>query len=47
LLKGLEMSASVYNLLDETYDDPSTPFHRQDAIEQDGRAFRLKLTYRF
>ena len=47
LLKGLELSASVYNLLDQEYDDPSTPFHRQDRIEQDGRAFRVKLTYRF
>lgn len=47
LLKGLELSASVYNLLDETYDDPSTPFHRQDLIAQDGRSFRVKLTYRF
>jgi iron complex outermembrane receptor protein len=47
LLKGLEFSASVYNLLDREYDDPSTPFHRQDVIEQDGRTFRLKLTYRF
>ena len=47
LLKGLELSATVYNLLDEEYDDPSTPFHRQDGIEQDGRTFRVKLTYRF
>ena len=47
LLKGLELSASVYNLLDQKYDDPSTPFHRQDLIEQDGRTFRVKLTYRF
>jgi len=47
LLKGLELSASVYNLLDENFDDPSTPFHRQETIEQDGRTFRVKLTYRF
>ncbi len=47
LVKGLELSASVYNLFDKRYDDPSTPFHRQDLIEQDGRAFRVKLTYRF
>lgn len=47
LLKGLDLSASIYNLLDKSYGDPSTPFHRQDVIEQDGRTFRIKLTYRF
>jgi len=47
LVKGLEFSASIYNLVDKTYGDPSTPFHRQDIIEQDGRTFRVKLTYRF
>jgi outer membrane receptor for ferrienterochelin and colicins len=47
LLKGLELSASVYNLFDKRFSDPSTPFHEQAMIEQDGRTFRLKLTYRF
>jgi len=47
LAKGLDISASVYNLLDRRYSDPSSPFHQQDAIEQDGRTFRFKLTYRF
>ncbi len=47
LLKGLELSGGVYNLLDRRYDDPATPFHRQDVIEQNGRTFRVKLTYRF
>ncbi len=47
LIKGMEVSAGVYNLLDRKYSDPSTPFHRQDLIEQDGRTFRVKLTYRF
>ncbi|HWD17898.1 MAG TPA: TonB-dependent receptor [Verrucomicrobiae bacterium] len=47
LVKNLEMSASVYNLLDSRYDDPASQFHVQDAIEQQGRSFRLKLTYRF
>ena len=47
LVKGLDLSASVYNLLDKRYGDPSTPFHQQDIIEQDGRTFRVKLTYRF
>ena len=51
LVKGLEFSASVYNLLDRRYSDPATQTpdrpHAQDLIEQDGRSFRVKLTYRF
>ena len=47
LLKNLEVSASVYNLLDQQYADPATRFHLQDQIPQDGRSFRVKLTYRF
>ena len=47
IVKNLEVSASVYNLLDETYSDPSTQGHIQDQIPQDCRSFRLKLTYRF
>jgi len=47
LVKNLEFSASVYNLLDQHYSDPATRFHLQDTLERDGRTFRLKLTYRF
>jgi outer membrane receptor for ferrienterochelin and colicins len=47
IVKNLEFSASVYNLLDRHYGDPASNFHTQDVIEQDGRTFRLKLTYRF
>ena len=47
LVKGLEISGTVYNLLDRHYADPSTPFLPEDVIPQDGRTFRLKLTYRF
>ncbi len=47
LIEGLEISASVYNLLDREFDDPATSFHRQESIEQDGRVFRAKLIYRF
>jgi outer membrane receptor for ferrienterochelin and colicins len=43
----LELSGSVYNLFDKTYFDPGSAEHRQDAIQQDGRSFRLKLTWRF
>jgi iron complex outermembrane receptor protein len=47
LVKNLEFSASVYNLLDQEYADPATRFHLQDTLERDGRTFRIKLTYRF
>ncbi len=47
LVKNLEFSGSVYNLLDTSYSDPATRFHHQDLIPQDGRTFRVKLTYRF
>lgn len=47
LVKDLNISASVYNLLDKTYYEPASQFHLQNAIEQDGRTFWLKLTYRF
>jgi len=47
LVKRLDLSASIYNLLDRKYNDPATSFHVQDVILQDGRNFRVKLTYRF
>ena len=47
LYKGLEISGSVYNLLDRHYDDPATHFIPEDLIPRDGRTFRIKLTYRF
>ncbi len=47
LIKNLDVSGSVYNLLDHKYGDPATRFHQQDIIMQDGRTFRVKLTYRF
>ena len=47
LVRNLEFSASLYNLLGCEYDDPASRFHLQDRLERDGRSFRLKLTYRF
>lgn len=47
LLKGLEVSANVYNVFDEEYGDPGSGEHLQDVIEQDGRTFRVQVTYRF
>jgi hypothetical protein len=29
------------------YGDPGSTEHRQDIIDQDGRTFRVKLTYAF
>ena len=42
-----ELSASVYNLFNVSYYDIGSEEHIQDVIEQDGRNFRLKLTYKF
>ena len=47
LIKGLDLSLSVYNLFNRKYGDPGSSEHRQNTIEQDGRNLRLKLTYRF
>lgn len=44
---GLEVSGSLYNLLDARYADPGSEEHAQDLIPQDGRTFRLKLSRRF
>ncbi len=45
--KHADLSGSVYNLLDRRYLDPAAVGFRQDAIQQDGRSFRIKLTVRF
>lgn len=47
LLKGLEISGSVYNLFDKEYGDPGAEEHVQDILQQDGRSFRIKVTYLF
>jgi outer membrane receptor for ferrienterochelin and colicins len=47
LVRNVEFSGTVYNLFDYSYGDPSSRFHQQDIIGQDGRSFRVKLTYRF
>jgi outer membrane receptor for ferrienterochelin and colicins len=45
--KHLDISASVYNLLDKRYFDPAPVGLTQDQIQQDGRDFRAKITARF
>jgi len=47
LAPGLEVSASIYNLFDARYAHPVSAAHTQDVIEQSGRSFRVKLTYKF
>lgn len=45
--KGLEMSLGLYNLFDTRYEHPGSNSNWQNALEQDGRSARLKLSYRF
>lgn len=45
--KHIDISASVYNLLDKKYFDPGRPEDTEDRIQQDGRNFRIKITGRF
>lgn len=47
LVQGLEVSASIYNLFDRRYSDPMGPDFTQQFLEQDGRMFRVKATYRY
>jgi hypothetical protein len=46
-LRWFYVAASIYNILDKTYFDPGRPEDPEDAIQQDGRSFRIKLTGRF
>ena len=45
LLPNLDLSAGVYNLFDRRYSDPGGAEHVPDALLQDGRSFRIKLSY--
>ena len=47
LTHGVEASVSVYNLFDTHYSDPVAVDFRKRSIEQDGRTFRAKLTFKF
>jgi iron complex outermembrane receptor protein len=47
LFKGCDLSAGVYNLFNVRYANPGAEEHVQDSITQDGRSYRLKLTYSF
>jgi outer membrane receptor for ferrienterochelin and colicins len=41
-----DLSATLYNLLDKTYYDPPSTAVPESAIRQDGRSFRVKMTWR-
>jgi iron complex outermembrane receptor protein len=43
--KHVDVSASLYNLLDKKYFDPGSGDTVQLAIQQDGRSFRVKMTW--
>ena len=45
--KHVDLSASIYNLLDKQYFDPPSTENLQQAIQQDGRSFRVKMTWRW
>lgn len=47
IVRGLEVSGSIYNLFDKEYGDPGSEEHIQNILKQDGRIFRVKATYRF
>ena len=46
-LRGVDFSASVYNLLNTHVQTPVAPGFVQDSIRGDGIGFRVKLTYSF
>jgi iron complex outermembrane receptor protein len=45
LAKGLDLSVGVCNLLDEDYGEPGSEEHLQDVILQNGRSFRVQVTW--
>ncbi len=47
LAKGLELSLTLLNLFDEQYEHPAADNNWQNSLEQDGRAVRLRVDYRF
>jgi iron complex outermembrane receptor protein len=44
---GIDVAASVMNLMDEEYADPAAANLSLDSVEQNGRNFRLRLGYGF
>ncbi|HEY0963466.1 MAG TPA: TonB-dependent receptor [Pseudomonadales bacterium] len=46
-VNGLELTLTLLNLFDERYDHPAADSNWQNRLEQDGRAVRLRMDYRF
>lgn len=46
LSENFDLSGGVYNLLNKQYADSGSISHVEAAIPQDGRSFRIQLTYR-
>ena len=47
LIKGVDVSASIYNLFNHRYADPAGPEFMQSSLVQDGRSVRVKLSCNF
>ena len=47
LAKGLDVSVGIYNLFDKRHAQPGADSNWQNAIAQDGRSVRVKLSQRF
>jgi iron complex outermembrane receptor protein len=47
ILPGLDLSASIYNVFDQDYAVTGSDEHIQRVLPQNGRTFRVQLTYRF
>jgi len=46
ITKKIDFSGGLYNLLNKRYADSGSVEHVEASIPQDGRSFRIKLTYR-
>ena len=46
-LKGVELSAGIYNLFDKRYQQPAADNNWQNSLEQDGRSARIEARYKF
>jgi outer membrane receptor for ferrienterochelin and colicins len=47
VLRGWEVSASIYNAFNQKYEDPASNGQAADTLVQDGRTFRVKVGYEF
>ena len=47
LITGAELSVNISNLFDTRYAQPAASFNWQNALQQDGRSVRVKMTVRF